>query len=551
MYLLVSLLAWRLGYLENISYRVRGYDSVFYYIWLSSALFDHDLDFTNDLAMFSWGPDARGISPKGRPENFSPIGSAVAWAPLAGLAHAISLAQGSPPARGYGPVYYTCVYIGNSLYALAGIILAFVWLTAYVRRQEAFLGCAAIMLASQITYYFWSDTAMSHNVSLFATALFLVACQRRGLGVLSGFAAGFMALVRWQDCFMIAVPLAQAFHNLKAKQESPQKVLAGCAAFFFACGAVFFLQLLAWRAVYGPLLAFPHDPGQINPLRLHIFDVLFSTRHGLFSWHPLLLAGALGLALLWKRQKALTVGLVLAVALQILFNASLADWHAAWSFGARRFVHLLPVFALGLAMIAETYGRRGFVLVAVLAALLGVWNQLFIYQYQKGLIPPDRPLTASQMVWDKFSLGKVQRARQAAVLAVLHYRQKGVDQEFSRLAAYAFEQAPSDALARATWALSCVFYGHHPACVPCLAAWQKEHPQVMAFAWAYSAMLLQDGKKDQALAVVQQSVLPRDPVLADFLGQKILAGGQAALMGDKKFLMVFQSQMMQAIQEGL
>lgn len=72
----------------------------------------------------------------------------------------------------------------------------------------------------------------------------------------------------------------------------------------------------------------------------------------------------------------------------------------------RRFINCAPLFIIGLAALLEYLGRRGVPRGLVIMGLAGfiLWNFLFIFQFQKGLIPQDAFLTYDQMVTDKLLL---------------------------------------------------------------------------------------------------------------------------------------------------
>ena len=124
--LLTALYLW-LGYLGRIDERIRGTDSVYYYIYVRSLLFDGDLDFSNELEFFYGRPDIQGTTTTGLPPNVFSVGPALLWSPCFIVAHVATLLGQSfvseLEADGYSALYQSFVYIGNSLYGLAGILL--------------------------------------------------------------------------------------------------------------------------------------------------------------------------------------------------------------------------------------------------------------------------------------------------------------------------------------------------------------------------------------------------------------------------------------------
>jgi hypothetical protein len=101
----------------------------------------------------------------------------------------------------------------------------------------------------------------------------------------------------------------------------------------------------------------------LDPLHPKILEVLFSARNGLFSHHPLLLVGLAGFAWLLASPPAglprWFLGTLLgAFLVQVWVNASTQDWWGGHSFGQRRLLSSLPLFALGLSFLLENVRRR-------------------------------------------------------------------------------------------------------------------------------------------------------------------------------------------------
>jgi hypothetical protein len=123
-----------------------------------------------------------------------------------------------------------------------------------------------------------------------------------------------------------------------------------------------------------------------------LLDSLFSSRHGLLFWAPLLTIAVIGLALRAWRGHREAAGALSALGTLALVSASLRPW---WSggLGNARFLPALPLFALGLATILEllhaTAERRPLLIAAGAGAVLVAWNLLLMAQYRAELIPRD------------------------------------------------------------------------------------------------------------------------------------------------------------------
>jgi hypothetical protein len=123
-----------------------------------------------------------------------------------------------------------------------------------------------------------------------------------------------------------------------------------------------------------------------------LLDSLFSSRHGLLFWTPVLTAALLGLLARAARGRADAWGALGAIATMAAVNACLRPW---WSggLGNERFAAALPLFALGLAVVLDglrrTALRRPLRLAAVAGAALVAWNLLLMAQYRAETIPRD------------------------------------------------------------------------------------------------------------------------------------------------------------------
>ena len=138
-------------------------------------------------------------------------------------------------------------------------------------------------------------------------------------------------------------------------------------------------------------------------------SVLFSLRHGLFSWTPAVLAAVLGFYGLTRRDALVGWSAVVVMLLAVYINASVNDWWGGEAFGARRFAGYTVFFALGLAaLLAGPFWQRHPVVLRWTAVALVTYNVLFLLQYQifmrgyRDLVP--YPTTIRQVLVDRLTL---------------------------------------------------------------------------------------------------------------------------------------------------
>ena len=411
-----------LGYLDNLGQRIAPVDSAYYYMYLPSLFEDGDIDFKDEVTQTMGAERAAAtVTATGMTDNHWPVGPALLWAPAYLLAKAASWIAGLPD-HGFAPHYQGAVYVVGALYGLAGLLLLAGSLRRFMEPWPAGIACLFVMCCTQLAYYLWPLTAMAHALSFFSVALFFWVWLRTGCGVWSVLAAALVFMVRWQD-ILYALPLA--VEGLTQAGPAFRRGVRGVGrwiARMSGLAAVFLLaclpQWVVWKILYGDFITLPPHSQKIDLLRLHPMQTLFSLADGLLSWHPAIVIGLAGLALLWKRDRSLAWKVWLAVGAQLIFISSL-QWSSGDSFGLRFFTSGLVYAALGLGLLLQALWERRAIRNALCAVLFvcAVWNQLLVYQYMYRLVPHAGALTAKHYFSDKFHLGAVRRAEEAYLQA--------------------------------------------------------------------------------------------------------------------------------------
>jgi len=431
--LLVSVLA-----LPLLTPRVYASDEIKYFSILRSVFFDRDLHFENEYQHFiEQDPVAHAglvpfrdtVTPTGYRLNDAPIGTAVLWSPFyfaADLSVALVRLFGVPIERnGYSWPYVWSVCVASWFWGTLGLFLIFQWCRSYAGLFASTLGVLAIWFASPIVFYLYITPAMSHANSLFAAALFLYVWHRwrRDRSVFGwmglGLVAGLVILVRELNwLFLIVLVIDEGLSFLKKFSSDRERIrfnkkwtdhfIGECrlrASGYFAFLAVLSLVVIPQFYVYftlnGTFGPTPFVVSKFSLVPVHFFDVLFSGFHGLFSWHPITLLGFFGLGVLWKRAHTVSFILCAVFVAQVVVVGSYDTWAGGASFGARRFVNLSPIFALGLAVLFSSVAvhARKFLISGVI--LLAMWNAGLAIQYSTGLIPRDAPVTMSQIAYNQ------------------------------------------------------------------------------------------------------------------------------------------------------
>jgi hypothetical protein len=395
---------------------IAGTDGQAYYAFVRSLVIDGDLDFQNEFYDFNFNkhgfqtPDFLPRSPlTGRIFNRFPIGFSVFHLPFFLLAHFLTLLGNAAglcrlEPNGYSKLYQLAAPFGTIFYGA----LAY-WTTRKVLRRFVSEGAAAVatfvlFLSYQGLFnliWFWCNPYL-HSCLVFNCMLLLafrvedrrdVSRTWAGLGALAG-AAGLLRT----ECLALAfLPFLLFCWRLRGvpgggavPEGERRRAVSRAAAALAACSLVFFPQILVWRLMWGEWFALPmNNPSEgFNWAHPALWQVLVSTRHGLFYWSPVLLIGLAGLVwLLCVRRAGIAVWLSLIPALVLYYvYASWRIWWMGYSFGARQFVVLTVLFAIGLAYMIERLGRWRWAVGAAALCLIA-WNMAMLWMFLNGHIP--------------------------------------------------------------------------------------------------------------------------------------------------------------------
>jgi hypothetical protein len=347
---------------------VRG-DGVGYFSYLHAVLVRHSLDLRPEYA----AANAAGVNSDPAPleaptatdraADYFPIGPALQAAP----AYLGGLAVGGPGQPDYAPALVGAFALASLLVGLLALLLC--W-----RLTGSAVAVVATALCTPYVFYLLYEPSYSHTFSAFAVTAFVWVWwrgreDRSAAGWLTlGALAGLMAITRWQDAPLAAIALL-----------TPPAPHARARALLAVPGALLALapQLAVNVVIFGAWLP-QRPPGQaLDPLAGHQLQVLLSSWHGLFVWHPVTAVAAAGSLLV--RDRRLRFACIYALAAETLINGAAPDWWGGAAFGARRFLDLAPFWAIGLAALAA---RLPAVAAWAATGALAAWNALLIANLQ-------------------------------------------------------------------------------------------------------------------------------------------------------------------------
>ncbi len=430
-------------------------DGIYYFAYLRSLFIDHDLNFFNELTHFA-GQNifvakylAGGVhTATGLAHNLYSIGPAILWAPFYAVAHLFALAGGQ--IDGYSHRELLAPSLATSFYGLLGLGLSYSFIKKIFTRTSAAAAVLSIWLGTNLIYYLTFDASLAHGLGFFSVALLLWFWQKWQGKVLTnknwwrwfllGLLVGLAGLVRWQLLAVGAVlpGLDLLWRIIKylyyRKYKLTRANLIKLVLVSFGAVLAFLPQMFAWRVLFGHWLTIPQGRGFVSLASPHFWQVLFSARHGLFVWSPLVALALIGLLLLGlarrgpgtlrrgteglghhfkpqrhkqdggrlagKKKRRLSLWFFAIFLVQTYVNGAALEWWGGDAFGPRRFTDISLIFMFGLALLfwwaKKRVSRR--VLVAGFVVILMLGNFLLLQAYRLGLLSLNGPLEWSQLL---------------------------------------------------------------------------------------------------------------------------------------------------------
>lgn len=430
-----------------------------YYAYLPALVIDHSLDFSaashDRSGEFIGGGILSKHNDRGYVVNQWPMGVAITLFPAFVLAHGITwslyLATG---AEAFAPDGFNLVYQGICLAWIMGLITGAMILTDRVLRERFHIRGPAIAgailsfwIGTHYAWYIFREPFMAHAVAAgwvmgvfyFAHRILQIIDERQNTkdrGQNGGaddtfvfrrllFTLNFLGLAfcisMAMTCRLTNAVLFPLFAYILWRVirsglfVSWLKILP--IAMLGVAPLVVYqvvLRITTGQAVHADVQGLGYRPHEVfywtDPALL---QSLISSRHGLFSWAPIVLLAVWGL---WRglrregrwREPMLVCGLISILALWYI-NASWYAWWFGWSMGNRGFLDLGVIFIFGFAFLYNSWPKMSVMArrAAVTIALLGVIvNYGLVAAKLTDAIPEqDYPLK-----WEKrFSTGSWER----------------------------------------------------------------------------------------------------------------------------------------------
>lgn len=369
-------------------------DGRYYYAYLPSLIIDGDVDFSNQIVEH-WGPDFKPelLTDKtalGLVRNKYPIGLALTLLPSFLLGHGIALiSNGRIAADGYSWPYQVACLAAILFLVWRTFLLIDQMITQYfhLKGKSALYAIFVFAVCTPFAYYAFREPFMVHAVSSYwCTEVVYTCCLRNNqqqikwyLPILC-FSFAIALVCRPTNLFLLPVVIygfSQVWQTSRWKAMFTGAPLATLAIIPIAC------QLYIWHQLYGQWIAYSYQGESFYWNNPALLPTLFSSRHGLFFWSPVLLLSLI--ALLQQLRKPLILSWMIGALLLWYANSS---WHSWWfgdAFGGRSFLELSGLFCVGFAFFHQAHSQnKG--LIRVIPPLALTFNLLLMILYITRII---------------------------------------------------------------------------------------------------------------------------------------------------------------------
>jgi hypothetical protein len=388
---------------------IHGNDGAGYYAYVRSAFIDGDLDLKNEKEHYNQSIEIKAIDKDPITDKYYsqyPIGTSLLWAPYFLLGHTIAVLT-NYPTDGYSLPYVYMICFGSALHAFIGIILIYILLKKYFDNNIALLSVITIWLASNLFYYMYFESSMSHANSFFLSSLFLFiwvqTFKKRTLHqwIALGAIAGLLFLVRYQNIIFLFLPFVEVISSYlrfnKNYIKEIKKHIISALIFFLVISPQFILLKIKHDSF---LVSYSGDFNLLN-IPLNFFKVLFSPNHGLFYWTPILFFGLIGLIFLYKKNKIFSIGFLGVFLFNLIIISGWSSWNGAQSFGHRMFINCLPFFMFGFATFLSRINKKVKFRYIIISCLLFIfWNFGLMIQYGTRMISVLGPVHIKDMFYN-------------------------------------------------------------------------------------------------------------------------------------------------------
>jgi hypothetical protein len=221
-----------------------------------------------------------------------------------------------------------------------------------------------------------------------------------------GVSVGLLLITRYQAGVYLLFPFIIAVLEILTRRTT----VWAAASCVVAIVGIVFLQLVAWKLLYGSWIVYSYAGAGFRWGSPEIWKTLFDPFHGLIYWHPVFALGLLGLfGFVASRRDWFFWAIPISFAGMVYVNAAWENWWFGAAFGGRAYEGVTLFVCLGICWLLKVadslhagvrWGLRS-VLIVLIVWNLGVLD-VSVRNWQSG-ISLEGPVTYSDFwraIWE-------------------------------------------------------------------------------------------------------------------------------------------------------
>lgn len=295
------------------------------------------------------------------------------------------------PQTGYSSVYEFFLVFGTSIYLLVGLIFLRKILLNYYSELITAITLLSITLGTNLYYYSSYEAPMGHAYSFCLFSIFLYytikwhANNLTKYSIYIGFLIGLIVLIRPTN---IVLSLIFIFWGVTSFNSLKSKLLLFIANWRLILTILLFAlivwlpQFTYWKYTTGNWIYYSYGKEGFFWLQPKIVDVLFSFRKGWLLYTPIMGFSILGLFIIRKKIKEMSIALPLFFAINLYI---VSCWWCWWycGYGQRPLIESYAILSLSFAAFIEYLVNKSRFFYFLLAPLLVFFIYLNIFQSEQ------------------------------------------------------------------------------------------------------------------------------------------------------------------------
>lgn len=391
-------------------------DGAVYFSYIRSAVFDRDINFTNEIEHYKnttsklsglpavQEDDAikkivsETMKETGYYPNHHSFGNALLWTPFYLAAHILTLTLNflglNLAVDGYSLFYELSVGLGSIFYGFLGIFIIYKFCQKFYSKKISLISTVAVLLGTSIFWYVSVEPTWAHANSLFLISLFIYYWYTKKEKTkidwaLLGFILGIATLIRRQNMIFVILPgLNWLTDYVKVLKEKNLRNLFNrfVENIFFVTPMIpmYLLQVFIWKRMFNKWywLMNVQTVAGFTTTNNKILLMIFSTKCGIIVM-PIILISLIGLGFFTKKRKKLgtaflTIFILQFTIMSFFVERFLSELVCHGGYIMRFFINCTPFYAIGLCEMAQRFKEKGklklLITILVLFVLFNFFN---------------------------------------------------------------------------------------------------------------------------------------------------------------------------------